>query len=82
MNIVQQVAASIGTAVFSVLLTNGIQDHVDPTRPASIPGDLAGVFAGVFLVATVMVAAVLVPAWFLPRRPAGTPVDPTVLAGH
>jgi EmrB/QacA subfamily drug resistance transporter len=82
MNIVQQVAASIGTAVFSVLLTNGIQDHVDPTQPQTVPGDLAGVFASVFLVATVMVAAVLVPAWFLPRRPAETPVDPTVLAGH
>jgi EmrB/QacA subfamily drug resistance transporter len=82
MNIVQQVAASIGTAVFSVLLTNGIQDHVDPTRPQTALGDLAGVFASVFLVATVMVAAVLVPAWFLPRRPAEAPVDATVLAGH
>ncbi len=32
MNIVQQVAASIGTALFSVLLTNGIKD-IDATTP-------------------------------------------------
>ncbi|UMG94910.1 DHA2 family efflux MFS transporter permease subunit [Nocardioides sp. TF02-7] len=34
MNIVQQVAASIGTAVFAVLLTNGIKDRVDPAAQA------------------------------------------------
>ena len=82
MNIVQQVAASIGTAVFSVLLTNGVQDHVDPTNPQAVPADLAGVYAGVFVVATVMVAAVLVPAWFLPRSRPERAVDPAVLAGH
>ena len=32
MNITQQVAASIGTALFSVLLTNGFND-VDATTP-------------------------------------------------
>ena len=82
MNIVQQVAASIGTAVFSVLLTNGVQHHVDPTDPASLPGDLAGVYAGVFGVATVMVACVLVPAWFLPRSRPEQPVDAVALASH
>ena len=82
MNIVQQVAASIGTAVFSVLLTNGIQDQVDPTNPQGVPVDLAGVYAGVFVVATVMVAAVLVPAWFLPRSRPERALDPAVLAGH
>ena len=36
MNIVQQVAASIGTALFSVLLTNGIKDiAVPPEAPES-----------------------------------------------
>ena len=36
MNIVQQVAASIGTALFSVLLTNGIKDiDVPPPAPSS-----------------------------------------------
>jgi EmrB/QacA subfamily drug resistance transporter len=82
MNIVQQVAASIGTAVFSVLLTNGLQDHVDPTNPQAVPADMAEVYAGVFVVATVMVAAVLVPAWFLPRSRPELPVEAAVLAGH
>ena len=34
MNITQQVAASIGTALFSVLLTNGFND-VDAATPQS-----------------------------------------------
>ena len=38
MNIVQQVAASIGTAVFTVLLTNGLLDKLTATTPpAEIP---------------------------------------------
>ncbi|WP_206051838.1 DHA2 family efflux MFS transporter permease subunit [Nocardioides ferulae] len=112
MNIVQQVAASIGTAVFTVLLTNGLKDDVDPTGlalasvaedeeelagflqqsgipPEAVPGlvqqtldDLAGVFSGTFTLATVLVALVLVPAFFLPRRKSEKSVDPTVLVGH
>jgi EmrB/QacA subfamily drug resistance transporter len=81
MNIVQQVAASIGTAVFSVLLTNGTID-LDPTNPATyIPG-LADAFATVFVVATVMVALVLVPAFFLPRSKTATPTDVPLPVGH
>lgn len=79
LNIIQQVAASIGTAVFSVLLTNGITHDVGRADPT---GDLAGVFSGVFVVATVMVAVVLVPALLLPRKKAEQPVDPQVLVGH
>ncbi|MDF1604589.1 DHA2 family efflux MFS transporter permease subunit [Nocardioides sp. YIM 152315] len=81
MNIVQQVAASIGTAVFSVLLTNGTID-LDPTDPATFVPGLADAFADVFVVATVMVALVLVPAFFLPRKKIEHPVDPALLAGH
>lgn len=68
MNIVQQIAASIGTALFSVLLTNGIKSKV--TVPASHPGytsQLAEAFAGTFVVAGILIAVVLVPAFFLPR---------------
>jgi hypothetical protein len=36
----------------------------------------------VFLVAAVMVALVLVPAFFLPRRKVEHSVDPAVLVGH
>jgi EmrB/QacA subfamily drug resistance transporter len=81
MNIIQQVAASIGTALFSVLLTNGVIG-LDPTDPATyIPG-LADAFATVFVVATILVACVLIPAAFLPRKKVAYPVDPAVLVGH
>ncbi|ABL79681.1 MULTISPECIES: DHA2 family efflux MFS transporter permease subunit [unclassified Nocardioides] len=80
MNIVQQVAASIGTAVFAMLLTNGTID-LDPSDPAGFVTGLADAFAHVFVVATVMVALVLVPAFFLPRRKVA-PADPTLVVGH
>ncbi|WP_244930757.1 DHA2 family efflux MFS transporter permease subunit [Nocardioides sp. W7] len=79
MNIIQQVAASIGTAIFSVLLTNGVKNDIGPVDPV---GDLAGVFSGVFWVAAVMVLLVLIPAFFLPRKKADHAIDPTLLAGH
>jgi MFS family permease len=80
MNIVQQVAASIGTAVFSVLLTNGTIG-LDRSKPAAYVTGLADAFADVFVIATVMVAVVLVPAFFLPRKKVAH-VDPTMVAGH
>lgn len=83
MNITQQVAASIGTALFSVLLTNGFNssDAVTQLRaavesgsrpdPRIIPqafSDMSGAFSEVFLVATVLVALCIVPSLLLPRR--------------
>ena len=83
MNIVQQVAASIGTAVFTVLLTNGLQDKLTPaTPPEQIPSAMAGVYGDVFLVAAVLIALVLVPAFFLPRKKVEHEVDPALLVGH
>jgi len=113
LNIQQQVAASIGTALFSVILTNemkdsrfiaaggalreagddrgavaailerfGISPDQLPNLEALVLRDMAGAFATVFVVATILVACCLVPALFLPRKPADAPVDPTVLAGH
>ena len=67
MNITQQVAASIGTALFSVLLTNGFNDS-DATTPTGVISDMTESFAFCFLVGAILVAACLVPAWFLPRR--------------
>ena len=75
MNIVQQVAASIGTAVFTVLLTNGLKT-AEPT-----PAGAAEVFGDVFLVAAVLVALVLVPAFFLPRTKIEHQ-DPALVVGH
>lgn len=80
MNIVQQVAASIGTAVFSVLLTNGTIG-LDPRDPVAFVGGMADAFADVFVVATVMVGLVLIPAFFLPRRKVEH-ADPTLVVGH
>jgi EmrB/QacA subfamily drug resistance transporter len=105
MNITQQVGASIGTALFSVLLTNAFNSHakvVNPTLaiangadPAKlgIPADqVKGImdeglhfmgtsFGQVFLVAAILVGLCLVPAFFLPRRPAEKSDEPGVEAG-
>jgi EmrB/QacA subfamily drug resistance transporter len=94
MNITQQVAASIGTALFSVLLTNGfngsdavgqfraaaesprgLRSLTDPTVVPRALADMADSFAGVFVVATVLVALCLVPAVLLPRRKASAPSE-------
>jgi MFS family permease len=66
-NIVQQISASIGTALFSVLLTNSIQSHVSG-NPASLLHETSKGYASSFLVATICVAVVLVPAFFLPKK--------------
>ncbi|MTD16393.1 DHA2 family efflux MFS transporter permease subunit [Nakamurella sp. YIM 132087] len=107
MNIVQQSAGSIGTALMSVILTNQflskpsgdiaqvLRDNpaaaADPqllgqlltpeqlqlvgqwsAQPgglqAVLAGDMASGFGVTFIVATVLVAACLIPAFFLPRK--------------
>ncbi|MGW4821759.1 DHA2 family efflux MFS transporter permease subunit [Streptomyces sp. NPDC004227] len=80
MNIVQQVAASIGTALFSVLLTNGLKD-MTATSPAEVRSQMGDAFASVFLVAAILVAVCLIPAALLPRKKAKA-ADPTVMVGH
>ena len=99
MNITQQIAASIGTALFSVLLTNGfkssdlagpaIASWSNPEIARTVPpamitqglNDAADAFGGVFVVATVLVALCLVPAFLLPRqRPAATSDSETTAA--
>jgi MFS family permease len=79
MNINQQVAASIGTALFSVLLTNGFND-ADTSTPATLISDQTQAFAFCFLVGAILVACCLIPAWFLPRRKVA--VDPTAAMVH
>ncbi|GAA4747100.1 MFS transporter [Nocardioides endophyticus] len=97
MNITQQVAASIGTALFSVVLTNGFNDSEAATElrtatesgttpdPSIVPtalSDMSGAFGSAFLVGTILVAVCIIPALMLPRKKAATPVDPAVLVGH
>ena len=94
MNITQQVAASIGTAVFSVLLTNGFKDSPavgqtqaamregTPVEPGVLAQGLSAMseaFGSSFAVAAVLVALVLVPAFFLPRRKPARQVEPGAL---
>ncbi|MGF7119779.1 DHA2 family efflux MFS transporter permease subunit [Rhodococcus sp. BE178] len=77
MNIVQQVAGSIGTATMSVVLTSQMTSHgldkeaAPPTDPAGIAQMLdasAESFGGTFMVAFVLVLVTLIPAFFLPRK--------------
>ncbi|WP_255945642.1 DHA2 family efflux MFS transporter permease subunit [Streptomyces odontomachi] len=80
MNIVQQVAASIGTALFSVLLTNGLKDIV-PASPSDLRDQMGDAYATVFVVAAILIAVVLVPAALLPRKKVKA-ADPTAMIGH
>ncbi|HEX3782619.1 MAG TPA: DHA2 family efflux MFS transporter permease subunit [Pseudonocardiaceae bacterium] len=84
MNVVQQVAASIGTAVIGVILANGIAASPDAglaiahnNNPAAAHGipvppvafvHAANVFGTTFLVSVVLVVIALVPTYFLPRK--------------
>jgi MFS family permease len=109
MNITQQIAVSMGTALFSVLLTNAYNSHagvVGPTLALQSAGAgqrqsvlaqlhlssaqarqvtaqglhfMGSSFGQVFLVSTVLVGCCLIPAFFLPRRPAEAPVDPVAM---
>ncbi|QTJ65465.1 DHA2 family efflux MFS transporter permease subunit [Rhodococcus sp. ZPP] len=86
MNIVQQTAGSIGTAVMSVVLTNQLLDrgldnqtvamqHVPEVAAQQPPGAVdsilnaaADAFGNTFMVATVLIALTLIPAFLLPRK--------------
>ena len=94
MNITQQVASSIGTALFSVLLVNAFQGYpsigaaakagksATPPQIHQSLTDMGSAFAGVFVVATVLVACCFIPAFFLPRtKQAGTGAAPMPI-GH
>jgi MFS family permease len=91
MNVVQQIAASIGTAVIGVILTNTIAASPDAglaiqhnNNPVAVPGPVpaaavehaANAFGTTFVVSALLIALSLIPAYFLPRRAiAGTPAD-------
>jgi MFS family permease len=67
LNINQQIASSVGVAVFSVVLTNALLEHV-PTSPAEAPQAAAAAFSHTFWVAAWLVSLTLIPAFFLPRK--------------
>jgi EmrB/QacA subfamily drug resistance transporter len=80
LNIIQQVAASIGTAVMSVLLTASLKNSLPgapeggglgqsgKNLPAEIKNLMAEAFGHTYIWATAFVAIAFVAAWFLPRR--------------
>jgi EmrB/QacA subfamily drug resistance transporter len=80
LNIIQQVAASIGTAVMSVLLTAALKNSLPgapeggglgqsgKNLPAEIKNLMAEAFGHTYIWATAFVAIAFVAAWFLPRR--------------
>jgi len=67
LNITQQIASSVGVAIFSVVLTNALKDN-PPTSPAQAPVAAAAAFSHTFWVAAFLVTLTLVPAFFLPRK--------------
>ncbi|MGN6251365.1 MAG: DHA2 family efflux MFS transporter permease subunit [Marmoricola sp.] len=94
MNITQQVASSLGTALFSVLLTSAFQQHpvldtagASPQTATPVPPDLmqriiaalGDSFGQVFVIATILVACCLIPAFFLPRTKQEATVSPVPL---
>jgi EmrB/QacA subfamily drug resistance transporter len=82
MNINQQIAASVGAAVMSVILTSherastaalqvlnpGTAATLDPATHAQGVSDLAEAFAATFTVALVLVAFTLIPAALMPKK--------------
>lgn len=74
MNIVQQTAGSIGTAVMSVVLTNQLKSVANATSPTDALDISASAFGTTFMVALVLIVLTFVPAFFLPRKKI-TPVE-------
>lgn len=67
MNIVQQAAGSIGTALMSVVLTAQQKPAETATSQVEAFDIMARAFGTTFMVALVLIVATFVPAFFLPR---------------
>ncbi|WP_369758738.1 DHA2 family efflux MFS transporter permease subunit [Nocardia sp. 348MFTsu5.1] len=61
MNVVQQAAGSVGTAITSVILVNNL-------KGAENLSDMADGFGATFVVTTLLIALCFIPAFFLPRK--------------
>src|SRR6185437_9727815 len=67
LNITQQIASSVGVAVMSVILTNGLRD-------AKGPAQAENAFAHTYWVAFALVGTTVVAALFLPRKREESPL--------
>jgi EmrB/QacA subfamily drug resistance transporter len=83
MNIIQNVAASVGTAVITVILTNGLKGkHLTGANPTGSLHDMASVYSLTLWVSTGLIVGVLIPALFLPRTKVENPDAAHVPIGH
>ncbi|HEY9314994.1 DHA2 family efflux MFS transporter permease subunit [Williamsia sp.] len=62
MNVVQQAAGSVGTAITSVILVNNL-------KGADSLSEMADGFGSTFVITTLLIALCFIPAFFLPRKP-------------
>ncbi len=69
-NVNHNTAASVGAALMSVVLTSRFNNGAGITAAEHVANDLSHAYAGVFVVALILIAATAVPAWFLPKRAA------------
>jgi len=91
LNIIQQVATSIGTALMSVLLANNLADKlgggqasggmsaiqdVPPQMLQKILGPMADAFQSTYLWAAILLALAFVPAFWLPRHKPSAELPP------
>lgn len=98
MNIVQQAAGGIGAAVMSIILASllagkfGVSTSegqlaatallMNPRTHDVAAGAAADAFASTFLWALVLIAVCLIPALFLPKKPAVRVEDPELMITH
>lgn len=79
LNVIQRIAGAMGTALLAVLLARGVppsaRDDLFATvadRSRAVDAELARAFQRPFWVAWVLLGLLIIPALFVPRRPAST----------
>ncbi|MFT4264436.1 MAG: DHA2 family efflux MFS transporter permease subunit [Nocardioides sp.] len=85
LNVIQQIASSVGVAVISVVLTNRLNDSdAIATNPGSSQAlsDMGGAFQTSYIVALVIIVVTLIPVALLPRKQEeglNAPQQPTMM---
>ena len=82
LNVLQRVGGSIGTAILTVVLQNGITGRVAAHRGRATPGVVAGAFANTYWWVFAITAVALVPALVLTRVEARRPRPDPVTASR
>jgi MFS transporter, DHA2 family, multidrug resistance protein len=92
-NVNQQVAISLGSALMSVILTSQINHgenadaagkigklHVDADSASALPHNLSQAYAMVFIAGVILLMLTFIPAAFLPAKPATARTEPTLIS--